>query len=43
MSKTYQIAVLAGDGIGKEVMQDCLRHILAAAICFVPDLRLHTC
>jgi tartrate dehydrogenase/decarboxylase/D-malate dehydrogenase len=31
MSKTYQIAVLAGDGIGKEVMPEGLRATMAAA------------
>jgi tartrate dehydrogenase/decarboxylase/D-malate dehydrogenase len=31
MSKTYRIAVLAGDGIGKEVMPEGLRALEAAA------------
>ncbi len=42
MSKTYQIAVLAGDGIGKEVMPEGLRATLAAAKRFGLDLQLHT-
>ena len=42
MSKTYQIAVLAGDGIGKEVMPEGLRATMAAAKRFGLDLQLHT-
>ena len=31
MTKTYRIAVIAGDGIGKEVMPEGLRSLRAAA------------
>ena len=34
MTKTYKIAVIAGDGIGKEVMPEGLRVIQAAAVRF---------
>ena len=30
-AKTYRIALIAGDGIGKEVMPEGLRVVLAAA------------
>jgi 3-isopropylmalate dehydrogenase len=40
MSAPYQIAVLAGDGIGPEVMAESLRVLRAAASRFSLDLRL---
>ena len=41
-TKTYRIAVIAGDGIGKEVMPEGLRATLAAAERFGLGLELHT-
>ena len=41
MKKTYHIAVLAGDGIGKEVMPEGLRVVQAAAKHFDIQLHLH--
>jgi tartrate dehydrogenase/decarboxylase/D-malate dehydrogenase len=41
-SRTYQIAVIAGDGIGKEVMPEGLRVLQAAAGRFGIGLELHT-
>ena len=41
-SRTYRIAVLPGDGIGKEVMPEGLRVTQAAAKRFGLDLQLHT-
>ena len=40
-TKTYRIAVLPGDGIGKEVMPEGLRAIQAAAARFGFELQLH--
>ncbi|MGP3507664.1 isocitrate/isopropylmalate family dehydrogenase, partial [Paracidovorax citrulli] len=41
-SRTFKIAVLPGDGIGKEVMPEGLRAIQAAAERFGIALELHT-
>ncbi len=41
MSKTYQIAAIAGDGIGKEVMPEGLRVLRAAAKRFGIALEFH--
>ena len=40
MSKTYKIAVIPGDGIGKEVMPEALRVLQVAAARFGVDLQL---
>ncbi len=42
MPRTYQIAVIAGDGIGKEVMPEGLRAVQAAAQRFGLPLAFHT-
>ncbi|AVP57427.1 tartrate dehydrogenase [Pulveribacter suum] len=42
MSRPFQIAVLAGDGIGREVMPEGLRAVQAAAERFGIALQLHT-
>ena len=42
MSPTYQIAVIAGDGIGREVMPEGLRAVQAAAQRFGLPLAFHT-
>ncbi|MDA8457292.1 isocitrate/isopropylmalate family dehydrogenase, partial [Acidovorax sp. GBBC 3334] len=42
METTFRIAVLPGDGIGKEVMPEGLRAIQAAADRFGFSLELHT-
>ncbi len=41
MPRTYQIAVIAGDGIGREVMPEGLRAVQAAARRFGLPLELH--
>ena len=41
MTTTYQIAVIAGDGIGREVMPEGLRAVQAAAARFGLALELH--
>ena len=42
MSRTHHIAVIAGDGIGKEVMPEGLRAVQAAARRFGLPLEFHT-
>ena len=41
MPPTYQIAVIAGDGIGREVMPEGLRAVQAAAQRFGLPLAFH--
>ncbi len=42
MSQTYNVAVIAGDGIGKEVMPEGLKIVKAAADKFGLDIDFHT-
>lgn len=42
MSQTYNVAVIAGDGIGKEVMPEGLKIVKAAADKFGLDIEFHT-
>ena len=41
MAKTYSIAVIPGDGIGKEVMPEGLRVLDAAAEAAHPTREIH--
>ena len=42
MSQTYNVAVIAGDGIGKEVMPEGLKIVKAAADKFGLNIEFHT-
>ncbi|MCP4236796.1 MAG: tartrate dehydrogenase, partial [Aestuariibacter sp.] len=42
MSQTYNVAVIAGDGIGKEVMPEGLKIVKAAAGKFGLNIEFHT-
>ncbi len=42
MSQTYNLAVIAGDGIGKEIMPEGLRIVKAAVNKFGLNIEFHT-